>query len=314
MAKIPHPIPYQGSKRNLAAQIAKYIKQPVDTLYEPFAGSAAMTLYVADHKLARHFVIGDSLSSLIELWRLIVEKPEIVSNYYEKIWCGQHDGDNEYFYKIREKYNDTNDPIMLLYLIARCVKNSVRFNKQGNFTQSVDKRRQGMHPDKMRANVFGASFLLRGRVEFFYGDFSECIQNANQNSLIYLDPPYQGTTYGRDKRYFAQLSIDRLCETLYILNNKKIPFILSYDGMSGEKTYGVELPKDLNMSKVLLNAGRSSQATLNGENSITFESLYISHYVEKMLRTLARYRDMPMKKQLLQFPQPTAYDHLFLNY
>jgi len=35
--KLPHPIPYQGSKRNLAAQILAFFPQGIDTLIEPFS-------------------------------------------------------------------------------------------------------------------------------------------------------------------------------------------------------------------------------------------------------------------------------------
>ena len=40
LKKLPHPIPYQGSKRNLAPDILRYFPEQIDVLYEPFAGSA----------------------------------------------------------------------------------------------------------------------------------------------------------------------------------------------------------------------------------------------------------------------------------
>lgn len=278
---ISHPIPYQGSKRALASQIMSFAKVEVQTLYEPFAGSAAISLYAAKHNLAKAFVIGDSLKDLIELWKLIVNQPEGTSNSYEAIWLGQENSDQNYFYRIREEYNQTRDPIMLLYLIARCVKNAVRFNQSGGFSQSADKRRKGMHPDKMRQNIMGASNLLKGRVEFFAGDFRGCINTADRKDLIYLDPPYQGTSNGRDKRYFAQLNKDDLCAVIRELNINNIPFLLSYDGLCGNKKYGSDLPEDLEMERVYLNAGRSSQSTLNGLAQNTLESLYISKVLSK---------------------------------
>jgi len=274
--QLPHPIPYQGSKRKLSISIATFVNSQVDTLFEPFAGSAAFTLYAAQHELAEKFVIGDSLEPLIELWKLIVTSPEKVSSQYQVIWKGQTEGDTDYFYRIREQYNETHDPIKLLYLIARCVKNAVRFSKNGRFTQSVDKRRKGMRPDKMRKAVYGASSLLTGRVSFFAGDFEQCIADASTKDLVYMDPPYQGITYGQDKRYYEQLHVDRLITVLHNLNERNIPVLLSYDGKHGDKEYGISLPHSLNMQKFLLNAGRSSQATLNGKNTITLESLYVS--------------------------------------
>jgi DNA adenine methylase len=273
---IPHPIPYQGSKRRLAKDICHYIPKNIDTLYEPFAGSAAITLYCARHNLASRFVIGDTLPSLIELWRNIVNKPEQTADRYEEIWNGQKNEDTNYFNKIRDRFNKDHDPVELLYLIARCVKNAVRFNQYGRMTQSVDRRRLGMQPDKMRAAIQMSSFLLRGRTEFFCGDFRDCLSSAKSGDFAYLDPPYQGTTYGQDKRYFSQVEREHLFGGLQELNDGNIPFVLSYDGMCGDVVYGEDLPAYLKVSRILLNAGRSTQATLNGRVAVTFESLYLS--------------------------------------
>lgn len=275
-SRIPHPIPYQGSKRKLCPSIAKFVPDSVRTLYEPFAGSAAFSLFAARNSLAERFVIGDVLEPLIELWRLIVSKPGRVSNEYQKVWEGQKTEDTEYFYKVRHRYNNSGDPVLLLYLITRCVKNAVRFSKDGRFTQSVDKRRLGMQPEKMRHAVFSASALLATRVEFYAGDFEGCISEAGKSDLIYMDPPYQGTTYGADKRYYQGLEVQRLCGVLSDLNDRGVPFILSYDGRHGDKEYGMMLPENLNTKRLLIDAGRSSQATLNGKNVITLEALYIS--------------------------------------
>jgi DNA adenine methylase len=273
---IPHPIPYQGSKRKLSPTIAAYIT----STYEPFAGSAAFSLYAAKHNLAKQFVIGDTLEPLIALWKRVVAHPDQVSRDYEQVWRGQQDGNDHYFNTVRDEYNHSGDPVLLLYLIARCVKNAVRFNRQGKFTQSRDKRRLGMHPDKLREAVHGASELLFGRVTFFVGDFESCLRPAQVNDLVYLDPPYQGTTYGRDKRYYKQVEVERLSDVLRILNDRQVPFLLSYDGLHGDKEYGSVLPADLLLQRKLLNAGRSSQATLHGRQVTTYESLYLSSHFQ----------------------------------
>jgi DNA adenine methylase len=284
MTHIPHPIPYQGSKRGLASKIGGLFPNNVNILYEPFAGSAAISLYAAHYDLAKRFVIGDALPSLIELWKLIVCNPLLVAREYQNIWLGQVEGDDHYFNSVRERFNEHDNPVDLLYLITRCVKNAVRFNKVGKFTQSADKRRMGMHPSKMLNAVSAASHLLKGKVEFYCGDFSDTMVSASQFDLVYMDPPYQGTTYGRDKRYFTQLEREQLIRSLRSLNERGVPFLLSYDGMSGDVVYGEALPEDLGMSRLLLKAGRSSQATLNGKNNVTIESLYVSKNIPPLAK------------------------------
>jgi len=248
----------------------------IKTLYEPFAGSAAISLYAAKHNLANRFVIGDSMPQLIDLWKNIIINPNDVSAEYEQVWNGQTHSDSTYFTSVRERFNQYGNPVDLLYLITRCVKNAVRFNRHGKFTQSADKRRLGMRPSKMRIAVFGASQLLKGKVELYCADFKATISSATKYDLVYMDPPYQGTTYGRDKRYFQQVERENLVDALTDLNDRNVPFLLSYDGMSGKTIYGEVLPAYLDTERLLLEAGRSAQATLNGRNDVTIESLYVS--------------------------------------
>jgi len=274
--QLPHPIPYQGSKRNLAPLIGLYIPERIVNWYEPFAGSAAMTIWAAHRNVAKRYIIGESLEPIAELWRAILNDPKGTADRYEQIWKGQEYDDLGYFNRVRERYNESRDPVDLLYLICRCVKNAIRFNGHGTFTQSVDKRRLGMRPEKMRAAINGASALLKGRIEVRVGDWLDTLQDATKHDFVYMDPPYLGTSVGRDKRYAEQMMRDRLIDGLRSLRNRHIRFALSYDGMTGTKEYGPPLPSELGLTRLLLHAGTSSQATLNGHKAETIESLYLS--------------------------------------
>jgi len=128
----------------------------------------------------------------------------------------------------------------------------------------------------MRRELEGAHRLLAGRAEVVCSDFLGVFESAKPRDFFYLDPPYQGTSDGRDARYISGVSRERLIEGLSILNEKRIPFVLSYDGSCGGKTYGDRLPAELAV-RILLDVGRSSQATLNGNEHVTVESLYVSH-------------------------------------
>ncbi len=273
---LPHPIPYQGSKRRLAPFIAEYLPDKIETFYEPFSGSAAMTIYAAHHSAASKFVIADSLAPMVDLLRTIVEHPKQIANRYQDLWLGQKEGDFDYFNRIRERYNNERDHVDLLYLICRCVKNSIRFNRSECFTQSVDKRRLGMRPDKMRSAIFGVSTILRGRTDFRTGDWIETTKDASSKDFIYMDPPYLGTSVGPDRRYHQQITQSELVDGLEKLRWREIPFALSYDGTTGGREYGPPLPESLGLARLLINAGRSTQSTLNGCKEETVESLYLT--------------------------------------
>lgn len=301
MVKVPHPIPYQGSKRNLAPLIGRYVPADIQTWYEPFAGSAAMALWVARHRKARRIVLGDSLTPMMELWGAILDRPQVVAARYAEIWDGQKPGDAAYFNLVRERFNRDRDPVDLLYLLCRCVKNAVRFNSKGVFTQSVDKRRLGMQPDRMRIAIDEASALLRGRTETRAGDWLDTLADAGPGDFAYMDPPYLGTSIGRDRRYAEWMTRERLAAGLRLLNARRIRFALSYDGMCGDKVYGPPLPDDLRMARLLLHAGRSSQATLNGGTAETVESLYLSEGLAEPAGSILRLERADIRQAALAF-------------
>jgi DNA adenine methylase len=272
----PHPIQYQGSKRNLAPAILPYLPKNIDCLIEPFSGSAAISIAAAERQMAKNYWINDFNKPLSELLQIIVESPIEIASFYEQLWNAQHSNSLEHYYKIRENFNQTKDPRLFLYLLARCVKGSVRYNLEGLFNQSPDKRRHGTRPETMRSNILGASALLKGKARFSANDYKIVLAQAQQNDLIYMDPPYQGVCGDRDCRYLSGIDHNEFITALEELNSRSIRYIVSYDGRRGDKKFGETLPDFLNLTCIELNAGRSSQATLLGREEVTYESLYLS--------------------------------------
>jgi DNA adenine methylase len=274
--QVPHPIPYQGSKRRLASTILGFLPAERKRLIEPFAGSAAVTLAAAARDAFAGYLLGDALGPLADIWGLVIGQPDRLADGYERLWRGQLADPRAAYDKARARFNATGDPVVLLYLLARCVKGSVRFNAQGEFNQSPDNRRLGMRPNVMRREIHGAHSLLSGRTESRAADFRDTLADASSDDVVYLDPPYQGISGGRDSRYLKGLPVEELLDGLHRLNRRGIPYVLSYDGRCGERTYGRELPANLRLLKVALHAGRSTQSTLSGRAEDTIESLYVS--------------------------------------
>jgi DNA adenine methylase len=288
--KVPHPIPYQGSKRALASAILDFFPEPMGRLVEPFAGSAALTLAAASSDLASGFVINDLNEPLMNLWRAIIQSPERLACQYESLWKAQHaEGRRHYYDTVRAEFNQTGRPGHFLYLLARCVKASVRYNANGEFNQSPDNRRMGALPGTMREHIFGASHLLAGRTECLSQDYKEVLSAAAADDLIYMDPPYQGVCASRDPRYLKSVLFDEFVDELDGLNSRNLSYLVSYDGRTGDKTHGRRLPSRLGLRRVELEAVRSSQATLLGRAEMTVESLYLSPALVERLNSRRRH-------------------------
>ncbi len=273
---IPHPFPYQGSKRGIAKYILPYFPSDVRCLIEPFCGAGAVSIAAAANGFAKQFALNDLNKPLMELWSEILERPSVLCDEYERQWLEQQQDRKAYFFKVRNEFNKTHNAHQLLYLLARIVKGSVRYSSDGQFNQSADNRRSGMKPNTMRQNIFGVSALLSKKTTIASVDFRQAVKKAKENDLIYMDPPYQGTSFTRDHRYFNGLSYEEFVEALSHMNELNLSYIISYDGITGEKAHGKLLPDNLHLKHLHIHAGRSSQATLLGNNHETIESLYLS--------------------------------------
>jgi DNA adenine methylase len=65
---------------------------------------------------------------------------------------------------------------------------------------------------------------------------------------------------------------------------RNLSFIISYDGRTGDRSFGRPLPPSLGLTHIEIHAGPSSQATLLGRSEHTVESLYLSSALVMRLR------------------------------
>ena len=128
--RVPQPFPYQGSKRGLASLILRYFPKDTETLWEPFAGSAAISIAAAAARKAHHFVLNDLNAPLARLWERIINDPKGLASDYERIWKEQELVGFDHFAMIRDQFNRSGEPAQFLYLLARCVKAAVRRETQ----------------------------------------------------------------------------------------------------------------------------------------------------------------------------------------
>ena len=159
--RVPHPFPYQGSKRGIAAQILPHLPINTRCLIEPFCGSAAISLACAASGRVQRFWLNDANAPLIGLWAQVLERPVELAARYEELWRQQLPDRKAFFFQVRDEFNRTHEPHLLLYLLARIVKGAIRYSADGRFNQSPDNRRSGMQPstpagaDSRRFHVAG---------------------------------------------------------------------------------------------------------------------------------------------------------------
>jgi DNA adenine methylase len=279
---VPHALPYQGSKRALAHAIVPLLPTDIDTLIEPFCGSAAVAVGALYAGATPRVVLRDVNQPLVALWQQILDDPDQLATEYQQLWAGGIVDPAVQYAAVRERFNADHRPADLLYLLARCVKAAVRYNAKGEFNQGPDNRRLGADPTRMRLRLLRTSAVLAGRTVVTAGDYTGSLRQAGPLDVVYLDPPYQGTSGSGDGRaskngrYLAGLERVDFSAELERAVEAGTSFIVSYDGSTGCRTYGDDLPAELGLMHLHLIAGLSSQATLSGAAQETIESLYLS--------------------------------------
>jgi DNA adenine methylase len=253
---------------------------------------AAITIAAAKEHRAKRYHVNDINEPVVRLLQTAIDSPAALVETYTKVWTEQFayaGGHLEHFYHVRNRFNDGERTSgNMLYLLARCVKGSVRYGKNGNFNQSPDKRRHGTNPKNMAENVHAISSLLKGKTAFSALDYRQVFAMARPGDVVYMDPPYQGVSNAKDNRYFSGVGFDDFSESIEMLNRRGIDYIISYDGECGGKGYGNDLPQSLNCTKFLLNAGPSAQATLLGKRDTTCESLYVSANIAGIINSVPK--------------------------
>jgi DNA adenine methylase len=218
--------------------------------------------------IVEHYVCSDISEPLINLWNLIKDNPEeLCEDYFKQHTVFKHD--KEYFYEVRKRFNQYQNPKDFMFLLRTCANGMPRFNSSGQFNTPVHHGRDGIQPETFKEICVEWSQLLnKNNVDFICQPYE--IFNPTIQDFCYLDPPYANTT----GMYYGCIDYDDLWSWLRGLNSN---YILSFDGKSGKHDLTYDVPKDIYTQHQYIRSGNSSfkRITHTSNSDIVYESLYI---------------------------------------
>lgn len=262
-------VKWSGGKRSQAEEIIAYFPKDIRIYYEPFLGSGA----ILGHLRPDRAICSDINGPLISLWKSIQNEPEKVASDYRKKWEKLQEEGHTYFYKVRDDFNKKQSPLDFLFLTRTCVNGLIRYNKKGEFNNSLHHTRKGMHPDQLEKIICSWADIIK-KHKFFNKSYELTTKNASEEDFVYLDPPYFNTGV----RYFGAIDFDEFISYLESLNNKGVRYALSYDGKRGDTSYIVDIPKKLYKQHIMLHSGNSTfNKVQNGKVEKVYESLYLNY-------------------------------------
>lgn len=276
----PQPFPLQGSKRGQVSLITCLIPEGKPKLFEPFCGSAAVSIGARLRNLVSDVQVSDANPALVALWGDILGDPLTLADQYEELWNQQTESGSEplaFFNAVRERHNrgvDTNSADFL-FILNRIVKGALRYNRAGEMNQGADGRRLGARPATVRKRLRETSAVMRGASPAHL-DWNAALESALPADIVYLDPPYQGTSTPRDARYISGLDVDAFEEGLSGLIEQGISAIISYDAIRGPALYGRPLSPALGLLPLDVVTGISAQGTLLGRRREAHETIYLT--------------------------------------
>lgn len=190
------PIKIQGIKTKLVPMIQENIAISSDSVWiEPFMGSGVVGFNVA----AKEAIFADKNPHIIEFYNRI--KMKDITSHNVRIFLEQEgkkleEGGSEYYYCVRERFNEKHDALDFLFLNRACFNGMIRFNKSYGFNVPFGHKPQRFskaYVTKIVNQVKHVEELLKTHSwTFLCQSFEKTIAMAGKGDFIYCDPPYIG--------------------------------------------------------------------------------------------------------------------------
>lgn len=221
------PIKIQGIKTKLVPLIKQsVVLEPNSIWIEPFMGSGVVGFNIEPHRA----LFADTNPHIIEFYNQI--KSGQINSYKVRLFLEQEgklleQGDDEYYYAVRRRFNNEHNPLDFLFLNRSCFNGMIRFNKDYNFNVPYGhkpKRFAKAYITKIVNQVAHIErLLLLHSWDFVCQSFEDTIAMAGKNDFIYCDPPY----IGRHVDYYDRWDEESELALHQALIESKAKFMLS---------------------------------------------------------------------------------------
>ena len=264
-----------GGKRQIMPSIVRLLPKNIGSYnyVEPFIGGGAVLFNLQP----KNAIINDLNSELINVYIVIKNNLDELIKDLKK-----HHNNVDYFYELRGldrsiKFNKLT-PIQrasrIIYLNKTCFNGLYRVNNAGEFNAPFGRYK---NPNIVNEPTLKAvnKFLNTNNITIINGDYSNILNQTDEKSFVYLDPPYHpisensnftGYIQGGWDMY-DQIELRKACDALH---NKGVKFLLSNSSADFIK----DQYKNYNINIVKANRAINSDGANRGE----IDELLIRNY------------------------------------
>ncbi|EYE88619.1 modification methylase [Fervidicella metallireducens AeB] len=202
---------WAGGKSQLLDQFQNYypqklLKGNVKRYIEPFLGGGAVFFYLQSQYNFEEIILNDINEELILTYYVVqnnvkelIEQLEILESTYlegdmikkEEVYYGQRE-----LFNLEKKtlnYNVFSNEWIghaakMIFLNKTCFNGLYRQNKKGEYNVPFGKRKKAAICDK--DNLLAVNYALK-KAKLLIGDFENITNYVDENSFLYIDPPYR---------------------------------------------------------------------------------------------------------------------------
>lgn len=221
-----------GGKRQLIHSINELLPTNIRDLQyvEPFIGGGAVLFNLQP----KNAIINDYNEELINVYNVIKDNLDELLKDLKK-----HQNTAEYFYKIRSldrtiSFKNLSNIVRasrFIYLNKTCYNGLYRVNNSGEFNAPFGRYK---NPNIINEPTLKAvnKYLNNNDIQIKRGDYSIILDNLNERSFVYIDPPYHPISESSNFTGYIQggwnsedqIRLRNYCDRL---NTKGVKFLLS---------------------------------------------------------------------------------------
>lgn len=193
-------IKWAGGKSQLLDTIREKYPKTIERYCEPFVGGGAVLIDVLANFQPKEVLINDINPELTNTYTQIRDNSETVikllDNMKEKFWAFNNDERKEYFYSKRDRFNELIEQsaateekaALFIFLNKTCFNGLYRVNGKGFYNVPMGSYKKPPICDA--ENIRLISDLIQN-VQIKSGDYSDCLSFIDENTFVYIDPPYR---------------------------------------------------------------------------------------------------------------------------
>lgn len=229
-------VKWAGGKSQLISEIRKEYPKNIKCYCEPFVGGGAVLFDILANYKPEKVLINDINKELIITYYQLQNN---VDNLIKKLFALQNEfisadleqrkiiynNNRKLYNSLKNKSCENNEleiASLFIFLNKTCFNGLYRVNKNGDFNVPMGSYKNPLICDEF--NLKKSSSLLKN-VKIICGDYSRCIDYINDETFVYIDPPYRPLTQTSSfTSYSAKVFDDkeqiRLADFINIISRK----------------------------------------------------------------------------------------------